>query len=166
MKKLYLVRHAKSSWDDYTLPDEKRPLNSRGKRDAPVMAGVLTRKAPELAWLVSSPAKRAYTTAKVFAKDLGLTKEKLNRDARLYHASAHQIMHVIKETDDTIDEVAVFGHNPGMTDFLNRYTDGYVDNIPTCGLAIIHFDVEKWSGSDSKPGKLVEFLYPKMLGLF
>ena len=130
------------------------------------MAKVLARKAPKLNWLLSSPAKRARATARHFCKALGIEKGKLNKDARLYHAASHEIMDVIKEIDNNIDEAALFGHNPGMTDFLNRYTDGYVDNIPTCGVAIIDFDVDKWNETDSKPGKLIEFLYPKMLGLF
>ena len=166
MKKLYIVRHAKSSWDNYALPDEKRPLNRRGKRDAPVMAEVLARKAPQLNWLLTSPAKRARATSKYFRKALGISKERLLKDERLYHASSHEIMSVVKEIDDKITEAAVFGHNPGMTDFLNRFTDIYIDNLPTCGVAMIGFDVENWKDLDTKLGKMIEFIYPKKLGLF
>jgi phosphohistidine phosphatase len=165
MKKLYLVRHAKSSWDDYSLPDEKRPLNNRGLRDAPVMAKILAGKAPDLSWLITSPAKRARSTAKYFCKALDIPKKYLNKDSRLYHAAPLEIMNVVKEIEDDIDEAAIFGHNPGMTEFLNRYADANVDNLPTCGIGIIHFDVNRWQDADVKKGVMTEFLYPKKYGL-
>jgi phosphohistidine phosphatase len=165
MKKLYLVRHAKSSWDDYSLEDAMRPLNDRGSRDAPAMAKILSDRAPQLSWLITSHAKRAKSTAARFRKALHLDKNKLVKDARLYHASPAQIINVIKDIDNEIDEVALFGHNPGMTDFLNRYTDGFVDNMPTCGIAILSFDINNWNEVDSKIATMTDFLYPKMFGL-
>ncbi|MBK8504092.1 MAG: histidine phosphatase family protein [Saprospiraceae bacterium] len=166
MKKLYLVRHAKSSWDDYMLSDEKRPLSERGKRDAPAMAKMLSEKDPDLEYLVSSPAKRALETAKIFRKAFNLSRKRLDEDSRLYHASPSIITEVIQNVDDQYRSVAIFGHNPGMTDFLNRFSDASIDNIPTCGVAIIDVGIDSWKEFSSERGKLLAFYYPKMFGLF
>lgn len=163
MKKLYLVRHAKSSWDDYSLMDEERPLNERGKRDAPVMAQLISDRHPGIQSLVTSPAKRALATAKVFRKTLKLGKKQMEKDARLYLATPSAILSVVKNLADELDQVAIFGHNPGMTDFLNRYSNGFVDNVPTCGVARIDFDVASWK--DVEQGTMAFFYYPKMIGL-
>ena len=163
MKKLYLVRHAKSSWDDYSLMDEERPLNERGKRDAPVMAQLIRDRHPGIQLLVSSPAKRAYDTAKIFRQALDLDKKHLVKDERLYLASPSTIFSVVQKIDNKMDKVALFGHNPGLTDFLNRFSNGFVDNVPTCGVAGVDFDVENWSEIDQ--GTMAFFYYPKMIGL-
>ena len=166
MKKLYLVRHAKSSWDDYMLTDENRPLSERGKRDAPAMAKMLNEKDPDLEYLLSSPAKRALETAKIFRKVFKLGKDKLDKDSRLYHASPSTMVEVIQNVDDRYQSLAIFGHNPGMTDFLNRFSDASIDNIPTCGVARIDVDIDTWKKFSYERGKLLAFYYPKMFGLF
>jgi phosphohistidine phosphatase len=166
MKKLYLVRHAKSSWDDYLLTDKKRPLSERGKRDAPAMAGMLRDKDPDLEYIVSSPAKRALETAKIFRKAFNLSKERMDKDSRLYLASPSTIVEVIQSVDDQYQSLAIFGHNPGMTDFLNRFSAAAIDNIPTCGVARIDIDIDFWKKFSFESGKLVAFYYPKMFGLF
>jgi len=147
-----------------SLDDHDRPLNVRGKRDAPIMAQVLVKLGVHLDLCMTSPAKRAKATAKFFRLGLGIPRESMEVKRELYHASANQIRTVIRTRDAQVDTMAVFGHNPGMTDFVNEYTDGQVDNIPTCGIAQIEYDVDHWR--DIKEGVLVNFYYPKMYGLF
>lgn len=165
MKKLYLVRHAKSSWDDYSLSDEKRPLNERGKRDAPVMAKLLKDQSADIQLMISSTAKRAMATAKVFKKTFDIDKSKFLKTDQLYLASTSAILEVVRKIDDDYDCIALFGHNPGLTDFVNRFSDKMVDNVPTCGIARIEFNVDSWSAIESERGELTSFLYPKMIGL-
>lgn len=165
MKKLYLVRHAKSSWDDYTLMDEERPLNERGKRDAPAMAELLKEKESDIQFMITSTAKRARATAKVFRKVLGLSKDRVLKSERLYLASPSGILDVLHGLEDVYDTVAIFGHNPGLTDFVNRFSDQLVDNVPTCGIARIDFDVDSWREIQDEEGDLTAFYYPKMPGL-
>ncbi len=165
MKMLYLVRHAKSSWDDYALSDEKRPLNERGKRDAPIMARMLYSKDPGIELFITSPAKRARSTAKIFVETYSAENPAYEKDSRLYMASPGQILKVVQEINDNFHTVAIFGHNPGMTDFLNRFSNGQVDNVPTCGIAKIIFDLESWQDVMAGKGRMTEFYYPKMFGL-
>ncbi len=166
MKSLYLIRHAKSSWADYSLPDDKRPLNKRGKRDAPLMAGILAGKSPGIEYILTSHAKRARKTAKYFREALNLDKGNVKKEPRFYHAAPEQILSLVNAIDLDSDIVAVVGHNPGMTDFVNQFSDGYIDNLPTCAIAQINYDVDQWKNVGLEKGKLVEIIYPKMFGLF
>ena len=120
MKTLYVIRHAKSSWDLPGLPDFDRPLNERGKRDAPRMGKRLKEKriVPDL--MLSSPAKRALSTCKRIAEALGYSPDKIKTERSLYHADEDEILSVIKSVSDKHDVLMVFGHNPGLTDFTNQ----------------------------------------------
>src|SRR5690349_21699881 len=136
MKTLYIIRHAKSNWDNPEVSDYDRPLNERGKRDAPRMGKRLKEKniRPEL--LLSSPAKRAFSTAKRIARVLQYATEKIKTDKRLYHADEETLLSVIQGIKDKHDVVMLFSHNPGVTDFVNSLMDDEmdIDNIPTCGV--------------------------------
>src|SRR2546427_2259563 len=120
MKKLYLVRHAKSSWDNVEMNDFDRPLNERGTKDAPHMANVLKQRRVFPDRMISSPAVRALTTCKAFAKELGFDKNNIITIDKLYHASADtwlQVLQSLKEHKHDKEDVAlVFGHNPGITE--------------------------------------------------
>ncbi len=164
MKTLYLIRHAKSSWDDQDLTDLERPLNERGKKDAPRMGKRLKEKNifPDL--MLTSPAKRAYETCKVIAKILGHSEEKIKTDQRLYHASEDQLLKVIQEIQDLNDDeevVFIFGHNPGLTDFANSLLNQTIDNIPTCGVIGSKVRVNSWKESIFGSGEMKFFDFPK-----
>lgn len=164
MKTLYLIRHAKSSWDDLDLTDLERPLNERGKRDAPRMGKRLKEKNifPDL--MLTSPAKRAYETCKVIAKILGHSEEKIKTDQRLYHASEDQLLKVIQEIQDLNDNeevVFIFGHNPGLTDFANSLLNQTIDNIPTCGVIAANVRVKLWKETKFGSGEMKFFDFPK-----
>ncbi|HYM94541.1 MAG TPA: histidine phosphatase family protein [Chitinophagaceae bacterium] len=161
MKTLLLIRHGKSSWDDVSLNDFDRPLNDRGKQDAPAMAGRLQDKKTEIDVLISSPAKRAGRTAKIFAKEYGINKADIIYKTELYLASAEVFYEVISKADDKFEHIAVFSHNPGLTDFANELTDIKVDNIPTCGIFAIRIETKPWVDFKNARKEFWFFDYPK-----
>lgn len=160
MKSLYIIRHAKSSWKHANLDDFDRPLNERGKKDAPFMAQVLKNKGAHIEEIVSSPAKRAITTAQTFAEVLGISKSNFKTKDTLYLPTTTQIMDVVTLLDDKRNSVAIFGHNPGFSDFLD-YMTGAGEDMPTCSVARVDFDIDSWKEISSGLGKLVYFEYPK-----
>jgi len=120
MKILLLVRHAKSDWGDPALNDIDRPLNERGKKDAPAMAKRLLDRKIKIDLFISSPAKRAARTAKAFVDEYGAKKKKLVYLEELYLAPPSVFFDVIGKTDDDADTIAVFSHNEGITEFANQ----------------------------------------------
>lgn len=161
MKILYIVRHAKSSWKSYELEDIDRPLNNRGKRNAPEMGLRLANKGIRPDILISSPAKRAYSTAKKIAKMIQYPKNRIIIENKLYHGMEEDIIEVISNTPDEYNELMIFGHNPGFTDLANSLSGAQIYNIPTCGIVAISFDTDNWQNIDTTPGKLIFFDYPK-----
>jgi phosphohistidine phosphatase len=164
MKTVYLIRHAKSSWEDESLSDFDRPLNERGKADAPRMGKRLKEKdfTPDL--LLSSPAKRALSTAKRIADALGFPKEKIKTDRALYHADEDELLSVIRSLNDKNDCIVLFGHNPGLTDFVNAMSHDQkklIDTIPTCGVVAFSFDLSSWKHIDFGKGTLLFYDFPK-----
>lgn len=145
MKTLILVRHAKSSWKDPSLADRDRPLNKRGKRDAPEMGRRLAARggAPDL--IVSSPANRALATARIIAAAVGYTAEKIREDERLYLASPAGILEAIRDLEDGYERVFLFGHNPGLTELVNELSEPAVDNVPTCGVVELRLAADRWA---------------------
>ncbi len=161
MKQLIVIRHAKSSWDFATLNDFDRPLNERGHKDAPMMAKRLLQKQIAIDAFISSTAKRAFTTATYFAKEYGIKESSIIRKDELYHAPPAIFYSVIKEVDDKLNSIAVFAHNPGITDFVNELTNTRIDNMPTCGVFIITADTDSWKKFESAKKAFVLFDYPK-----
>lgn len=163
MKTLYIIRHAKSSWNDPTLDDFDRPLNDRGKRDAPRMGKRLKEKDifPEL--LLSSPAKRALSTARRIGKQLNYKKDDIKTERKLYHADEDMILDVIREIKDKYKVVMIFGHNPGLTEFVSALQDKQqdIDNIPTCGVAAFQLDINSWNEVNWGKGRMMFFDYPR-----
>jgi phosphohistidine phosphatase len=165
MKKLFLIRHAKSSWDDPGMDDFVRPLNERGKKDAPRMGKRLKEKGITPDIMISSPATRALDTCKAIAKVLGYPLEKIKIDKRLYHASEEQLLKVVQELKDRPKDeeeiVLLFGHNPGLTDFANELLNENIDNIPTCGIVAAKLTIKNWKDAKFGCGQM-EFLdFPK-----
>ncbi len=161
MKTLVLVRHAKSSWKDASLADIDRPLNKRGKRDAPVMASTFADRDIDIELVICSPSKRTRRTAKIFCGEIGYQWHHVSVDKRIYEASATEILAVIKRIDDGIDSVMVFGHNPGLTDVVNRFAPYEIANIPTCGIATMEFAETRWKKLIKAQPVDFDFDYPK-----
>lgn len=161
MKTLYLVRHAKSSWDDPTLPDFDRPLNGRGKVNAPFMGKLLKERQIKIDLILSSSAKRAKKTAEIFAKELNYDIHHIVFEESIYEASVPVLLQLIQKQDDAVEDMMLFGHNPSLTDFVNLLTDSWIDNIPTTGVCAIHFQIKHWQDIKPKSGTLHFFEYPK-----
>ena len=161
MKTLLLVRHAKSSWDDHSIRDFDRPLNERGKRDAPLMAEKLYDNSVPIDVIVSSPAKRADKTAQAFAKKYGIGQDDLCLKTELYMADTGQFYEVICGINDRFDHAAVFSHNPGITEFANHLNVAAIDEIPTCGIFAVTVQAESWTEFRNAPKKFWFFDYPK-----
>ena len=161
MKTLYIVRHAKSSWEDPLLDDFSRPLNDRGKRDAPKMAKRLKEKRINPDLMLTSPARRSLATCKRMAEVLDYKEDKIKIDRDLYHASHDQILSVLKLVKDKHEALMIFGHNPGITDFVNAVGNLNVDNVPTCGVVAFDLPIDSWKDISFGTGKLNFYDYPK-----
>ncbi len=159
MKKLYIIRHAKSSWSDETLNDFERPLNKRGKSNAPMMGERLKEKGVMPDIIISSPAKRAKSTAEMIAKEIGYEKKVLF-DENIYESSVDELRKIIKEIDNKKGIVFLIGHNPSLNALAEYYVN-FSQNIPTCGIVEIAFECDKWANIEHKNAKLLSFDYPK-----
>jgi phosphohistidine phosphatase len=161
MKILTLVRHAKSSWKDTSLTDRDRPLNKRGKRDAPEMGRRIAAAGIRPSLIVSSPATRAWTTAKVIANEIGYPREFLQRDNALYLASVNGILDVIASQDVGFNSLMLVGHNPGFTDLANYLVPGLTNNVPTAGVISVELDTDEWTLYDKPDTELLLYDFPK-----
>ena len=163
MKTIILVRHAKSSWDDFSLKDEDRPLTDRGKKNAPDMARRLLKKKIPIDAILSSPAKRAKSTAEYFAKEYDIPKKKIKLIDELYMASSDAFVKTIRNAPEKADSIALFSHNEGITQFANSLSEARVDNMPTCSVFAVKVDIDNWN--EFEPGKteFYFFDYPKSL---
>ncbi len=161
LKTLYIIRHAKSSWDDPLLDDFSRPLNERGKRDAPRMGKRLKEKRIAPAVMITSPARRALATCKRIAEVLNYSADRIKIERELYHASDEGILDVIKTIKDKYDNAVIVGHNPGLTNFVNLLGNQHFENMPTCSIAAFTLPVTSWKDIKLGMGKLIFFDYPK-----
>jgi phosphohistidine phosphatase len=161
MKTLLLVRHAKSSWDQPGLSDFDRPLNERGKKDAPEMAKRVKEKGIELDHLISSTAKRARKTARYFAEEFGFKKEDVKLVEELYGATQSEFIQAVKGIDDKYETVALFSHNPGITDFASSLTNVRVDDMPTCAVFALQIETDNWKDFQNAEKNFLFFDYPK-----
>lgn len=159
-KLLVLIRHAKSSWANPELADFDRPLNKRGKRNAPVMGKRLDKLElfPDL--FLSSPAKRARKTARKIAGSMGFAKKIVQYDPNLYHASEQEMLHIIRGTAKKVDTLFIVGHNFTLTDLACELAGVEIENIPTCGIVGIEFS-RSWEKIRYGSGTLQFFDYPK-----
>ena len=158
---LSLVRHAKSSWKHAGLCDFERPLNSRGLKNAPEMGKRLAKSKYVVDCIISSPAVRAITTSKLIASELSYNTQKIEQNMQIYEASVDMLIDLVTALDDNLFRVMLVGHNPGFTALCNYLSDANIDNMPTCSIAQIQFDVDKWDSVSAHSGVLLDFDYPK-----
>ena len=161
MKTLILMRHAKSSWKDTSLPDYDRPLNKRGRRDAPLMGRRLAARdsIPDL--MVSSPAARAMATAEAIAGEIDYPWAEIVGDERLYGADELELLEVISRLDDQLQSVLLVGHNPGLSDLANDLSPDPIGNLPTCGIVEMTFGTNRWALIGEIVATRASFDYPK-----
>ena len=159
MKTLFILRHAKSSWDNPRLADFDRPLNDRGLSAAPLMGRVLIKKGyrPEL--IISSPAERAKMTAALFKAASGLDSP-LEFDDRIYEASPQKLQKVVSKVEGDEGSVMVVGHNPGMEGFVRLLTSKN-EPMPTASIAVIELKIDSWSEIAPSSGRLIEIIRPR-----
>ena len=164
MKTVYYIRHAKSSWADYGIPDSERPLNKRGLRDAPFMAAKLKALVDENSKLLilSSTAQRTKDTLAFFKAEFAMADEQVILDSNLYLAPPSSLMEALFQVPDEFDTVFLFAHNPGITELANALRTSFVDNIPTCGIFKVDFNVQSWIDVDNVSSSSNMFIYPKM----
>ena len=160
MKRLFLVRHGKSSWSHSDLPDFERPLKQRGERDAPEMGRRLAAQCLRPGRIVSSPARRAIDTAHLLAGAMGAPAKAILADERIYGAGVRTLVEVITSLQAGLRSAMLVGHNPGLTDLVHVLTGTDVGNVPTCGVVRIEFQVA-WADVVPGAGELVSFDYPK-----
>ena len=160
MKTLFLVRHAKSSKDDPSLPDRERPLNDRGMHDAPKMGQRLAERDVKIDLIVSSPATRALSTAELFAKQLDYKSKDIVIDERLYESSPDKLLKVINEFGEKPRRLMLFGHNPEFTALAQRLSSKVME-MPTCAVAEFEFDIRSWSEVAKRAPRKVTLYSPK-----
>lgn len=160
MKTLFLIRHAKSSWDDPGLADKERPLNDRGRRDAPMMGKRLAERRIRPDMILSSPAVRALTTAETIARELDYKRKNIVVDDRLYAVEADDLLEVIRALGDNLECVMLFGHNPELTELAHRFSRK-ITSLPTCAVVELTFDANSWSKIVNREPAKVALHYPK-----
>ena len=160
MKTVFVIRHAKSD-QSFFGNDFERPLNERGKADAPAMAKRLLDKNIKIDALVSSPAVRAKKTAEAFATTLQIPFDEIIFVSALYHAPSEVFYDSIAALPDNLNTIALFSHNPGITYFVNSLTLTRIDNMPTCAVFAIEADIAKWKEFGKAKKDFLFFDYPK-----
>lgn len=163
MKRLHLLRHAKSSWEDHSLTDEERPLNRRGRKASKRMARHIANEIRGLQLVVSSPARRARATLDPV---LELLKPEVRIDPRLYGADVPLLLALVRLLPDEAETVMLVGHNPGLHDFADRLAGGadrLAGKYPTGALASFELDIERWCEVELGGGRLASFVRPREL---
>lgn len=142
MKTLFILRHAKSSWDNADLADFDRPLNKRGLESAPSVGEIICKNKFQIDSIISSPAKRAEQTA-ILVKEAANIKAEIQFDERIYEASPHRLLEILSESDDKIKSVLLVGHNPGLEGLVKMLTQEN-ESMPTAALAVIDLEIDDW----------------------
>lgn len=164
MKTIYIVRHAKSSWEEIGLKDEERSLKKKGVDDAHHKAKILSLGNLSIDMILTSPAFRALNTAIIFAKDLRYSFDKILLNESVYHASKEQLLDVAQSIENKYSCVMLVGHDPGLTSFVNYIAESNFEKIPTSGVVCIEFEISEWKKIEKKSGivKFYDFSKPAM----
>lgn len=161
MKTLYLVRHAKSDWGNEHLKDIDRPLNQRGYNDAYIQSNFFAKEQQHPELLITSPAVRAYSTCAIFARALNHNENKIVIAPEIYEAKASAIISTIASVGNKVNSLMIFGHNPGFTNVYNEVSDSYIDELPTCAVIGIRFNIKDWNEIYTKKGEAFMSFFPK-----
>ena len=162
MKQLYIIRHAKSSWDFPELADHKRPLKKRGKNDANIIGQVLKNEQISPEMIVSSHANRALSTGRIIASYLSFPQENIVINESLYFEGVSGIVKVLKQTDSFINSLMIFGHNPDFTELPGYLTGESLFHLPTCGAIGLELPIDNWKDIAPCIATQTFFYTPKM----
>ena len=160
MKNLILIRHAKSSWEA-PLHDKDRPLTSQGMQSAHLVSSHVAKFLPKTFSIWSSTAERAIETAMIFAQNINFPLDSILYKDELYTFDERKLEKIIKSYSNGYDSIIIFGHNEAITNFVNKFGDVYIDNVPTAGFVHIEFDNDNWSIINK--GKTKKVLFPRDL---
>lgn len=172
MKRITILRHAKSGWDDPVARDFDRPLNARGHRAAAAIGAAAAAEGLAIDGIWASPAVRVGETLDIFLPAAGLSGVEPRWDRRIYLASSATLLDVLRETAPTIDHVLISGHNPGLEDLVldlvpddgsSPLRDRVEDKFPTAALATLECPIDDWSALDLRSARLVRFIRPRDL---
>lgn len=163
MKTLYLVRHAKSSWNYPELSDDQRPLLEKGKKRTKKVIDYLIRKEVKVDYIISSHAVRALDTAKIIAHALNYPQSEIKVEKQIYHANADKLFDQFYDAPEDCDSLMLVGHNPTFTSFANYFLDDKIDWLPTSGIVSISFDTDKWEDVINASRSTNFVIYPKNL---
>ncbi len=163
MKRLYILRHAKSDWSDSDLDDFDRGLKKRGKNDIKLISLWLKKHNVKPDFVISSPAKRAKKTLEVLRDILNIKNEIIKFDPNIYEANVKYLVDMLSKLDNRKKEVFLIGHNPSLNDLVEFFSDTIITNIPTSGVIAIEFDIKNWNEIKRKKGNIIFFEYPKKL---
>jgi phosphohistidine phosphatase len=158
MKSIILIRHAKSSWNEPVI-DKERILTDKGIENIKKVAIKAKKYLPENFIILSSTAKRASQTAQLFCKQAILDKNQIEFIDNLYTFDENQLEKEIKKSDNTVENLILFGHNEAITNFVNKFGDKYINNVPTAGFVQLQFDQNSWK--DINKGKTIRTIFPK-----
>lgn len=161
-KTLTLVRHAKSNWSNPEWTDLDRPLTKRGEEDLPIMSRLIALKIATPDTIYSSPAMRAITTARGYARELNYPESKIVIDQQIYERGSRHIIELLKYLPEEISSVMIFGHNPDITSLTSYFSGQHVQHVPTCGTVHLAFEIDKWKAIEEKNAELLFFEFPKM----
>lgn len=162
MKTLYLMRHAKSSWSFDELRDQERPLNDRGRDDAPRMGQALSKRHIVLDLLVSSPAVRALSTAVLVARELKYPHDKIAVEPGIYQAGLDSLLAIIRRLPNAAGSVLLTGHNPTMTDVINHLSPSPLSGeMPTAAILCLRFDTDRWAEVQQANAEFYFYDYPR-----
>lgn len=161
MKQLILVRHAKSGYDLHIQNDLERSLNERGHHDAGVMGKRLFQRHLKIDAFISSPAKRAVSTAACFAEAFHFKENKIIKEPGLYNAFSFTFFQIVEKLDDKLNTVVFFGHNPGITDFASQLTSTRIDHMSTCSIFAVEANIEHWADFEKHNKTFLFFDTPK-----
>jgi len=160
LKKLILIRHAKSSWSQAGMSDFDRPLNQRGINDAPKMAGRIRSSKLTIDQIVSSPALRAITTAEMFSEVFDIPFENILQNKAVYEADPETLMRIVSKFESSWNTVIMFGHNPGLSYLVGLLTGELYDKV-TCSISEIDIHIDDWSHCTAGTGSLISYDFPK-----
>lgn len=163
MKTIYLVRHAKSSWDFPHLSDHERPLLEKGKKRTRLINDYLIRNKIAVDLMLSSHAVRAHETARIIARAIDYPQDTIRIDRMIYHSNADRLIDQFYDLPEEVDSVMLVGHNPTLTNFANQYMEPKIEWLPTSGVVCVEFDTDKWDDISLAKYNHIFTVYPKML---
>lgn len=161
MKTLYIVRHAKSSWNTIDIPDEQRPLMEKGKKRTKKVIDYLHENHIKVDYIISSHAVRAHETARILAHGLKYPVENIKIDTHIYYADGDSILNQFYDLPDSYNSVMIVGHNPSLTDFVNLFLKTPIENLPTSGIVSFSFETDHWDKVPVANRKTNFILFPK-----